>query len=69
MRGYVKRARLVLEQKLGRYLLDGHETHHINGIKDDDRPENLLELSTSAHRALTNKELKKATHMQESRWV
>lgn len=67
MRGYVKRARLILEQKLGRYLLDGYEPHHINGVKDDDCPENLIELSKGAHRVLTNKELKKAEHMMKFR--
>jgi len=46
---YVKRAVLVLEAKLGRYLLDGCVAHHINGIKTDDRPENLMELSRGEH--------------------
>lgn len=43
--GYVKRARLVLEKKLGRPILPGMRSHHINEIKDDDRPENLQEIS------------------------
>jgi len=47
--GYVKRARLVLEQKLGRYLLEGCEPHHRNEIKDDDRPENLEEREHGQH--------------------
>lgn len=50
--GYVKRARLVLEEKLGRYLLDGYSPHHINRIRDDDRPENLEELNRSEHQKL-----------------
>lgn len=64
---YIKRARLILEQKLGRYLLDGHEPHHRNGIKDDDHPENLIELPEGDHKALTNRELKKAEHMRKFR--
>lgn len=52
--GYIGRARLVLEEKLGRYLLPGMEPHHKNEIKDDDRPENLEELSHSEHRSLHN---------------
>ncbi len=51
-KGYVKRARLVLEEKLGRYLLLDCIPHHINGIKHDDRPSNLLELTKSQHTIL-----------------
>jgi len=40
-RGYIRRSHLVMEKILNRYLRPEEVVHHINDIKNDDRPENL----------------------------
>ena len=49
-RGYVLKARLIVESYIGRYLKPQERCHHINEIKDDNHPGNLMAfLNSSAH--------------------
>src|SRR6266496_1309795 len=46
---YVYRYRLTMEQAIGRYLLPTEIVHHKNGVKNDDRLENLEIMSRADH--------------------
>ena len=47
--GYVLEHILVWEQTHGKSLPPGWIIHHLNGIKSDNRPENLVALSNKKH--------------------
>jgi hypothetical protein len=51
-RGYVLKARYLMECHLGRLLLENEEVHHKNGNKQDDVLENLEVLDCSEHARL-----------------
>ena len=50
-KGYIREHRLIVEKQIGRYLHRWEVVHHINEIRDDNRPEKLIAFkSNSAHK-------------------
>ena len=50
--GGVRRSVLVMEERIGRFLLPAEEIHHINNIITDDNIENLMLVTHSEHRRI-----------------
>jgi len=54
--GWVYEHRIVAEQTIGRHLDREEHVHHVNGVKDDNRPENLQIMGWLEHLALSGEE-------------
>lgn len=57
--GYVYEHLLVAEKKIGRKILKGEIVHHVNCVKEDNRPENLFVCKSSQEHFLIHGSLNK----------
>lgn len=53
--GFILEHRLVAEQKYSRRILPTEHVHHVNGVRDDNSPENLEIVDPSRHAGVSNR--------------
>lgn len=62
--GYVREHILVWEQVHGKPLPDGWIVHHLNGVKDDNKPKNLVGLPSKKHSLVLQAKAKRIQELE-----
>lgn len=62
--GYVREHILVWEQTHGKPLPNGWIIHHLNGVKDDNKPRNLVGLSSKKHSLVLQAKAKRIQELE-----
>ena len=63
--GVIMEHRIVAEEMIGRFLRKDEVVHHKNGIRDDNRPENLVVMTFGKHVAMHNHERYMKRHAKD----
>jgi hypothetical protein len=63
-RGYIYEHIVVLEDKLRRKLKSREISHHLNGVKDDNRPINLVALTSQKHQQVLKAKAKRILELE-----
>lgn len=62
--GWQYEHRLVVEKELGRHLASDEHVHHINAVRDDNRPENLQAMDANDHAAVSSQDYRDSINQQ-----
>lgn len=63
-KGYVFEHIVVWEEAHGKPLPEGWQVHHLNGITDDNRPQNLVGLPDKKHRRIFDAKAKRIQELE-----
>ena len=67
-KGYVKNARVISENALGKSMPEGIEVHHVNGDKADDQHANLVICENHKYHALLHRRTRAFSACSDANW-